>query len=232
MSTRAAAAANSSRAKRELVRLLFSSQYARRGGPEAHRKLDPHGYSFSDLKKAYLERLQAIHPDKHKAGVDDKKDSDELHSRFVELQTAWNNYEQVAKTMHKVGQGKDANFTMFGVGCSFSDSPEERALRHEITEQACRGWFSAGQIAETSTFEQQEQTQSQLSTPPISLVDHDDLFVEDTSCRTKNVAEESADNDTQAKDAKPKPSLVGNFRPRRRREHVERGTVQASIQKL
>ena len=37
---------------------------------------------------------------------------------------------------------------MFGVGCSFDDSPEERDLRNDIMDQACRGWFSSGAIEE------------------------------------------------------------------------------------
>jgi hypothetical protein len=43
------------------------------------------------------------------------------------------------------GEGHD-NFTMFGVGCSFADSPEESARRAEIMDQACRGWFPSGSI--------------------------------------------------------------------------------------
>jgi hypothetical protein len=43
--------------------------------------------------------------------------------------------------------GEDgAYFTMFGVGCSFADSPEESARRAAIMDQACRGWFPFGSI--------------------------------------------------------------------------------------
>jgi len=40
---------------------------------------------------------------------------------------------------------------MFGVGCSFDDSPTERDLRNDIMDQACRGWFSSGSIAHRLT---------------------------------------------------------------------------------
>lgn len=33
------------------------------------------------------------------------------------------------------------------MGCSFADSPSEREHRNEIMEQACRGWFSSGDLA-------------------------------------------------------------------------------------
>ena len=42
------------------------------------------------------------------------------------------------------------NFTMFGVGCSFSDSPTEQMHRTEIMDQASRGWFSSGQLSENN----------------------------------------------------------------------------------
>mmetsp|Transcript_40435 Transcript_40435/g.87326 ORF Transcript_40435/g.87326 Transcript_40435/m.87326 type:complete len:338 (-) Transcript_40435:445-1458(-) len=46
---------------------------------------------------------------------------------------------------------EENDFTMFGVGCSFDDSPEERDLRHEIMEQASRGWFSSGSLVYSSS---------------------------------------------------------------------------------
>jgi hypothetical protein len=109
-----------------------------------------------------------------------------LHSRFVELQDAWACYEKVAKMMNVAKDGKqEANFTMFGVGCSFSDSPQERALRSEITDQACRGWFSSGEIAHTSadtTAAIKDDAKEGIAETTVSLVD-DDLFMstEDSS---------------------------------------------------
>eukprot|EP00978_Attheya_sp_CCMP212_P015762 scaffold40806_cov53-Attheya_sp.AAC.4 len=72
---------------------------------------------------------------------------------FVELQEAWANYESAAKLLKRVGDGgsADANFTMFGVGCSFADSEEERKIRDAITDQACRGWFRSGLLSPSSS---------------------------------------------------------------------------------
>lgn len=118
--------------------------------------LDYSIYSYSDLKKAYLGRLQEIHPDKNKSNEDIQElMMEETKKQFHDLQNAWDKYEEMASAMKKVGDGdkENSNFTMFGVGCSFSDNEEERALRHDITDQACRGWFSSGQIAETGTID-------------------------------------------------------------------------------
>ena len=184
MSTRAAAAATSRRAKQELVRLLFGPQYVGKG-PEAHRKLDSSSYSYSDLRKAYLERIHAIHPDKFRnkisliLGNDAQNVKDDLHSRFVELQDAWDRYEKVAKMMNVTKSDKqEAGFTMFGVGCSFSDSPEERALRSEITDQACRGWFSSGEISHTTAYRAttKDDVKAGTADTTVSLVD-DDWFI-------------------------------------------------------
>ena len=94
---------------------------------------------------------------------------------FHELQQAWDQYEELAKAMTKV-QSKQSNFTKFGVGCSFSDSEEERALRTEITDQACRGWFSSGMLSERNESEKEVV----IKTSPTSLID-DNLFVESFS---------------------------------------------------
>mmetsp|Transcript_12237 Transcript_12237/g.22941 ORF Transcript_12237/g.22941 Transcript_12237/m.22941 type:complete len:246 (+) Transcript_12237:38-775(+) len=69
------------------------------------------------------------------------------YQAFVDLKEAWDEYEKIAKVM-KRGSGREtqSNFTMFGVGCSFSDNPDEQQRRAEIMDQACRGWFSAGQL--------------------------------------------------------------------------------------
>ena len=133
---RAVGATTSRRAKQELVRLLFGKQYAKKG-PDAHRKLDHSIYSYKDLRKAYLGRLQEIHPDKNKSKELKSHHIEDSKRSFNELQEAWDNYENLAKMMRKATNGDeaDANFTLFGVGCSFSDSPAERALRDEIMEQ-------------------------------------------------------------------------------------------------
>lgn len=154
--TRGAMAATSRNVRQKLVDLLFREQYGKTG-PEGHRRLDFSIYSYEDLRKAYLERLQVIHPDKvrHASTNDHYNNStnqrEALKNEFQELQSTWDQYEELSRNMTKVqGDGMEANFTKFGVGCSFSDSDEERALRSEITDQACRGWFSSGLLqAET-----------------------------------------------------------------------------------
>ena len=80
----------------------------------------------------------------------------------------------MAKAMTKT-QSTQSDFTKFGVGCSFSDSEEERALRSEITDQACRGWFSSGLL---SAREESDKKIS-IKATTTSLID-DNLFVEST----------------------------------------------------
>lgn len=215
MSTRAASAANSRRAKQEIVRLLFGPKYSRKG-PEAHRKLDPFQYSYADLRSAYLERLHDLHPDKsaHMAAPKSSQ-KDELHQKFVELQDAWDKYETVVRMLKNVSGGdkEEANFTMFGVGCSFSDSPEEQKRRAEITDQACRGWFSGGEIAEKSITPSQTETKSREQS--ISLVD-DDWFISteeyggEESSKDRHVQQQQSSRQTS-----PRRSLVDmHFRSR------------------
>ena len=70
------------------------------------------------------------------------------------LQDAWMDYEALAKQWHRTSSSsstEEANFTLFGVGCSFSDNEHERDLRTEIMDQAGRGWFSAGQLPSSSS---------------------------------------------------------------------------------
>lgn len=67
------------------------------------------------------------------------------------------------------------NFTMFGVGCSFSDTPIEREKRNEIMDQASKGWFpsaSLSQSGEKSHVDHHESTQS------YTKLSDDDLFMQ------------------------------------------------------
>ena len=225
MSTRATSAITSRRAKQELVRLLFGAQLAGKG-PEAHRKLDPSIYSYADLRTAYLDRLHSTHPDKfaHKKRKDAGENGaatlqshkDESHGRFVELQDAWDRYEKMARMMKKVSKGdkEEANFTMFGVGCSFSDSPEEREARAVIMDQACRGWFSSGQISEISTVRTKDDTNRELAGERVSLAD-DDLFVSMEESTTSDGGHNHSKQEHQGMKA-PRRSLVsGPFRSRK-----------------
>ena len=96
----------------------------------------------------------------------EKNATENSHLLFIELQNAWEEYHasirivQQRRNNNDVSSSKDNrqysedeyweeedNFTMFGVGCSFADSPAERDLRNEIMEQACRGWFSSGLLS-------------------------------------------------------------------------------------
>lgn len=179
MSTRAAVVANSRRVKQRLIQILFGAKNSMQGR-ESHRLLDYASYSYTDLKKAYFERVQLLHPDKMKFRNEDEmnenlksptkqkietllsEENEKIgwreineaiqkpkpsrgHEAFVELQEAWKNYNDVAKKTN-TRDGPEDNFTMFGVGCSFSDNPSEQLKRTEIMDQACRGWFSSGHL--------------------------------------------------------------------------------------
>lgn len=164
MTTRAASAAFSLRAKQDLVRILFGPKNSNRNnGPELHRLMDHSIYTYNDLKREYLKRIQTLHPDKRRSERnDDNNEKQQLHgcseiqsnesnsSDFVELQDAWKKYEGIAKLTKRTNRGLDDNvegsFTMFGVGCSFSDNDTEREIRNEIMDQASKGWFPSGEI--------------------------------------------------------------------------------------
>ena len=173
--SRAGALASSQLVKKRLVKILFHKDNSRKGR-EAHKKLDYASYSYDDLRKAYIQKVQLLHPDTAKQTVSttteqkihdnlstsnlqwrdvqdsiDQSKKSNYHDEFIELQEAWNAYEKNAKSMKKGMRDKaSSNFTMFGVGCSFSDNAEEQKLRADIMDQACRGWFTSGQIGEES----------------------------------------------------------------------------------
>ena len=180
--TRAARAATSRKVKQDLVNLLFGKEF-RRSGPEGHRKLDYSIYSYDDLRKAYLQKLHLLHPDKQRSSS--FKENYQTHRKeFQRLQDVWSQYDEMAKSMMKVagGDGESANFTMFGVGCSFSDNEAERALRNDITDQACRGWFSSGLLAEHDNQPVQDgpDASAMFKRKATPLVD-DSLFVDATN---------------------------------------------------
>jgi hypothetical protein len=240
-STRAAMAATSRGVKQKLVHILFRQKY-KRTGPEGHKLLDFSIYSYDDLRKEYLKRLHLIHPDKHKIrsaaaattnvmntsignnnnnnnSSNNNKNAhssiEELKKEFRELQSTWDKYEELTKSMMKVtnnnnnstGNAAEANFTTFGVGCSFSDNDEERALRNEITDQACRGWFSSGLIASSSgtNNDNDNDKNNSIKTEKKSLID-DNMFVEvdlhdvDDTNNNNDVYASSKDRIIQTKD--------------------------------
>jgi curved DNA-binding protein CbpA len=185
--TRGAAAASSRKVKQELVRLLFGQKYGRQG-PDAHRKLDYSIYSYKELRRAYLQRIQELHPDKLKAANLPTHQLESSKQSFTELQAAWDKYEDIAKMMKKVSNGEqkeDANFTMFGVGCSFSDSPEERAMRDEIMDQASRGWFSSGLLPDRNDSGNNSAS-SMVDRHKTKLVDDNLFFTAEESSEINN----------------------------------------------
>ena len=216
MNSRATSAASSRRVKQELVRLLFGQEATSATSRHACRSktLDHSIYSYADLRSAYLEKLQKWHPDKQYAAKDSHQQGSSSyasrHSLFVELQEAWDRYDEMAKISQRVdsdGVDKERNFTMFGVGCSFSDNDAERELRTEIMDQAGRGWFSGGSLASSSSTGKNSQPASG-STKPSLLDDDDDMFV--------TIDETSSNNSTlPTQQPTRKRSLVDRkFRPR------------------
>jgi hypothetical protein len=118
---------------------------------------------------------------------------------------------------------------MFGVGCSFSDNETERALREEITNQACRGWFSAGQLAEVASAPgnktSQDNSMGDMTTmtmragedASIQLSEDDDMFELETksyqaqgsnNCNSNNSSSGSSESH------KPRKSLIDHMIPR------------------
>lgn len=210
-STRGAAASSSVRAKQLLVHHLFGQEQFRCTpiSSEAHRTLDHSHYTYSDLRQAYLQRVHQIHPDRYH--TNNSNEREHAKHEFVKLQDAWALYESFAKEL-KSGD-VDASFTMFGVGCSFSDNDAERALRAEITDQACRGWFSSGALNAGGDDEKtaSKQTTNKLQHAITRLAD-DDLFVQDDDSGGWNGSRSSMkaqlDDSHKAAQDRPRPSLV------------------------
>jgi hypothetical protein len=207
--TRAASALLNLRSKQELVRLLFG--HGHRTGPDNHRKLVDHSsYSYNDLRKAYLLQIQILHPDKRRNNPSLKLDDDNtelvsnppkslqteekafagavnLAEEFVQLQNAWENYDNAFKFIKQTnGTTTDvceSNFTMFGVGCSFSDTEAERQLRNEIMDQASRGWFTAGDLVSGCDDNNNSIHEDQYTWPSfpqkhttLPIIDHSDFI--------------------------------------------------------
>jgi curved DNA-binding protein CbpA len=181
MSTRAASASASLRAQQDLVRILFGVR-----AEEAQ-------YSFADLRGAYLQRIQQLHPDKNHS------ESRPSRQEFHQVQLAWKKYESFAKRSWRADSSRDANFILFGVGCSFADNEHERQLRIQIMDQAARGWFPGGEIAGAGVPPLSAAAQSATATSLLS----DDGW-SDTTTPT-------------VKEATPTASLVAHLIPPHRR---------------
>jgi hypothetical protein len=212
-SGRAASAVSSLRAKQDVVRLLFSGA-TKTKGPVA--LCDPFSYTYKNLRTAYLQKLHELHPDKsqHCTGKSTK-------ALFVELQTAWNAYEQYNKSYRHDASTADrleGDFTMFGVGCSFSDSEREKDLRAVIMDQASRGWFSAGQLQDKGAecvSEPANETTTMMSPSLFTCMEGEDHVAStenvDQSC-LKSVGEH------QASAASARSWLVSDLSPGRPRQ--------------
>ncbi|KAK1738403.1 hypothetical protein QTG54_011072 [Skeletonema marinoi] len=203
MSTRVTNAA-SKRAKATLIELLFPRQQAKR-------------YSHLQLRMAYLQKVHIMHPDKQRLSSSTRDES--AHEKFVQLQNAWEAYNISARMFRKTNHGKrkqgensdDGNddFTMFGVGCSFSDSPEERRLRDEIMEQACRGWLPSGALSHS--FDATEKAKKEVKSPQqATKLSDDNLFIQ------QQTSEESIGS-TNVQNVNTKKSLVQNVENYRNR---------------
>ena len=99
----------------------------------------------------------------------------------------------------------DNDFTLFGVGCSFSDSPQERKLRDEIMDQACRGWFPSG----TLTHSDGEKTIKEVMKSPqqsYTKLSDDDMFVQE------KMSEESDSANVYNDNVQVKKSLVQDLK--------------------
>jgi len=98
--------------------------------------------SREQLRKEYLDAIFRTHPDKAK----DDDQRKEFHSNFIFLRQAWEAFDK-EKAKDRTSKADDpGTFVKFGVGCSFSDSDEEKVERWEIMEQASKGWFPDGSL--------------------------------------------------------------------------------------
>ena len=93
--------------------------------------------AYGELREAYLQRARELHPDR---GGE--------HSAFVELQSAWTTYASAVPERDDSDLASGDGFTHFGVGCSFSDSRDEREAREALMDAAGRGWIPRAVIAE------------------------------------------------------------------------------------
>lgn len=149
MSTRAGRAAMVQRAQKNLLKLLDHSEKS--------------GSSPAQLQRVYLQRLQEWHPDKQKT----KKDS----KAFRDIVEAWRTYQDLLKGVgsssitNRSSAEVTTDFTRFGVGCSFSDSEQERKERNAIMEQAGKGWLPDGVLGE-AVATNNGASEIQFSSPP------------------------------------------------------------------
>lgn len=184
-------------AKQELVRIIHGTGH-------------PHScFSFEDLRFAFLQRVHEIHPDKKNMKLRDSTASTKHHAAaFIELKEAWDRFEKTVKIPNgpdtrrgKSPSQQPGSFTMFGVGCSFSDNESERLKRIKIMDEASRGWFSAGEISNGPESNRLEDSDPCGNIPLAS----DDLFEMELSVPVNN------DKSGSACETKRAPSLVSHL---------------------
>lgn len=164
MRSRAASAAFIRQARQDLEMVLFSGNQSSKAGSIVR--------TYDELKTSYLQRVQDLHPDKHR--TKSEREQKKVKNNFVVLNEAWERYDLVAKKAVKSSpksnssSDRASDFTMFGVGCSFDDTDVEKDLRSDIMDQASRGWFSAGALADDNSI-----PEARSKPTPVSLIDED-----------------------------------------------------------
>lgn len=146
MATRAGQLFCTVSAKSHLTKLLrLNTNYPTNNQTNKQTKLlknAPKEASKKELRAAYLKEISIVHPDRAQCSV--KKA--EYHSKFILLRQAWEAYDKESATKDRTVEDAEGTFTEFGVGCSFSDSEEEKKKRWVIMDQACKGWFPDGSL--------------------------------------------------------------------------------------
>ena len=103
----------------------------------------PKDASRKEVRYCYLLEALKTHPDNNSGDP----------TRFLALQSAWEGYR-----LHARRHNSEPNdgFTTFGVGCSFSDSTEERRARQELIDQASRGMMNRRALSSAAPDSERE----------------------------------------------------------------------------
>ena len=91
--------------------------------------------SADTVKRRYYERIKELHPD-HAQPHAALGRSGLPEPAFLELQAAWERFQREPSAALRHAGG---SFNKVGVGCSFSDTEEERAERQAVMEAAALG---------------------------------------------------------------------------------------------
>ena len=150
-----------------------------------------------------------MHPDKIQSNANKNEaiSKEDAHVQFIAIKNAWEEYHASVRIQKKKDLYRnstqspdndddyyweeDADFTMFGVGCSFADSQSERDLRNEIMDQACRGWFSSGSISHIEALDSggiDDNVTKQHSPKPVAKtqLSDDNMFIPDNQSAKEN----------------------------------------------